>query len=56
MVNSFNISKVVGGFVLEVEEDSVLRKTSVHISENRLLKHVKEMLASDTQSEEQGDE
>jgi hypothetical protein len=56
MVNSFNISKVVGGFVLEVYQDDMSVKTSVHISENRLLKHVKEMLASEQQSEEQGDE
>ena len=56
MVNNFSISKVVGGFVLEVYQDDGSAKTSVHISENRLLKHVKEMLASEQQSEEQGDE
>lgn len=56
MVNNFYISKVVGGFVLEVDEHGVPTKTSVHISENRLLKHVKEMLAADQGTEEQGDE
>lgn len=56
MVNSFNISKVVGGFVLEVDEDGKQTKTSVHISENRLLKYVKEILTTDKDTEEQGDE
>ena len=56
MVNNFSISKVVGGFVLEVYQDNTSTKTSVHISENRLLKHVKEMLAADQGTEEQGDE